>query len=50
MDYKVIGKIINIKGICAAGLKIGDEIDLTIPCLPEDFDEWKKNQRSALIY
>jgi len=45
MDYKVIGKVINIKGTCAAGLKVGDEIDLTIPCLPEDFSEWKKKPK-----
>jgi len=45
MNYKIIGKVINIKGTCAAGLKVGDEIDLTIPCLPEDFDEWKKKPK-----
>lgn len=45
MDYKVIGKVINIKGICADGLKVREELDLTIPCLPEDFDEWKKKPK-----
>jgi uncharacterized repeat protein (TIGR04076 family) len=31
MDYKVVRKVINIKGTCAVGLKVGDEIDLTVP-------------------
>lgn len=45
MNYKIIGKVVNIKGTCAAGLKVGDEIDLTIPCMSEDFDEWKKKPK-----
>lgn len=45
MDYKVIGKVVDIKGTCAAGLKLGDEIDLTIPCMPEDFNEWKNKPK-----
>lgn len=45
MDYKIIGKVINIKGDCAAGLKVGDEIDLTAPCTPKDFVEWKKKPK-----
>lgn len=45
MSYKIIGKVIDIKGTCAAGLKVGDKIDLTIPCLPEDYEEWKKKPK-----
>lgn len=45
MNYKIIGKVINIKGTCAAGLKVGDEIDLTIPCIPDDYTEWKKKPK-----
>lgn len=45
MDYKIIGKVIGIKGDCAAGLKLEDEIDLTIPCMAEDFGEWKKKPK-----
>jgi len=30
MIYKLIGKIIEIKGKCSAGHKVGDEIELTI--------------------
>lgn len=45
MNYKIIGKVINIKGNCAAGLNVGDEIDLTIPCLPEEYDEWKRKPK-----
>ncbi len=30
MAYKLMGKIINIKGECHAGHKIGEEIELTI--------------------
>lgn len=45
MDYRVIGKVINIKGTCAAGLKIEDEVDLTIPCMPEDYKDWKKRPK-----
>lgn len=45
MDYKIIGKVINIKGNCVVGLKVGDEIDLTLPCMPEDFDEWRKRPK-----
>lgn len=45
MNYKIIGKVVNIKGTCVAGLKVGDEIDLTIPCMPEDYAEWKKKPK-----
>lgn len=30
MTYKLMGKIINIKGECAFGHRVGDEIELTI--------------------
>jgi uncharacterized repeat protein (TIGR04076 family) len=30
MAYKIVGKIINIKGECHAGHKVGEKIDLTI--------------------
>ena len=45
MDFKIIGKVINIKGNCAAGLNVGDEIDLTIPVMPEDYEGWKKKPK-----
>lgn len=35
MTYKLIGKIIDIRGECHAGHKVGEEVDLTI------FDEDK---------
>ena len=45
MGYKVIGKVIRVKGVCAAGLRPGDEIDLTIPCTAKDFEEWKERPK-----
>jgi uncharacterized repeat protein (TIGR04076 family) len=45
MSTKVIGKVIDVKGVCVAGFKVGDELDLTIPCIPEDFNDWKKKPK-----
>lgn len=45
MNYEIIGKVIDIKGTCAAGLKVGDEIDLTVPCMPKDYIEWRKKPK-----
>lgn len=45
MNIKIIGKVIDVKGVCAAGLKVGDEFNLTLPCASEDFAEWKRKPK-----
>jgi len=45
VNYKIIGKVIQIKGVCSAGYRIGDEIDLTIPCTPTEFEEWREKPK-----
>ncbi len=49
MNIKIIGKVIDIRGVCAAELKVGDELDLALPCVPKNFTEWKRKPKVCHI-